>query len=717
MILSLPTAMVSASIGAALLAAALTYLGRMPGAPAGLFWWASGFWLSTLRFAAYFAAPWIGSLAAHVLSEIMQASTSVFLLAGTMVYLGREVRPRWVAGGCIAVVAWVLGTAIAEVPFLVWSLPLYLAVGAAMVFAGVLLLRSAPESRPAGYRLTGLAFVLWGLHRMDYPFLRPVEWFAPYGFLIAFALSLAIAVGLIVIAQQSLLSRMEAEVALRERAEAAANQQRDFLQTVLDAVPVPFFVKDTAGVLTAVNDAFAVLCRLPKDRILGRTARDLAPTEAADSVEEADRALLAAGGTITDELRLPDENGVLRDYAVSKAVFAGPDGRPAGIAGAMLDITGLRRTEAALHESERRFREFAEVSSDWLWETDENDRFTFFSNRGAEIVGLDPSSYIGRTRFEATVEDKSSEKWRRHRADIAARRPIRDFRYEMPGPGGEMFTVTVNGNPVFDRDGRFRGYRGTGANVTEQRRAEQARDRALMEAERANRAKSEFLATMSHEFRTPLNAILGFSEMLREQYFGPLGASSYREYAAAIHDSGRLMLALVNDILDISAIEAGKRPFEKVEVEIAPLLRDCLKEVETAAADKRIALSLEIGEGPSSILADDRSLRQIALNLLSNAIKFTEPDGHVRLQAAAAPGGPYRIAVADDGIGIPADRIATVTEPFYQANPNSHQSRQGSGLGLSIVKALVEAHDGTLTIQSELGRGTTVAIELPAARH
>jgi len=236
---------------------------------------------------------------------------------------------------------------------------------------------------------------------------------------------------------------------------------------------------------------------------------------------------------------------------------------------------------------------------------------------------------------------------------------------------------------------------------------------ALRDAERANQAKSEFLATMSHEFRTPLNAILGFSEMMRAQFFGPLGSDNYKEYANDIHQSGEHMLHLVNDVLDIAAIEAGKRTIDKEPIALDVLLKECIKKIEKIIKDGNILLSLDIPDNLPLLYADKRSVKQIALNILSNAAKFTN-SGDTILLSVFTLNDEIIISVKDNGIGIPADKLSIITQPFTQAETNPHKAHDGSGLGLSIVKSLVEAHHGSLTIESEAGKGTTVIVKFPS---
>lgn len=252
------------------------------------------------------------------------------------------------------------------------------------------------------------------------------------------------------------------------------------------------------------------------------------------------------------------------------------------------------------------------------------------------------------------------------------------------------------------------------AENAERRRAEAALQKALAEAERANHAKSEFLATMSHEFRTPLNAILGFSDMIKAQYHGPIGVQAYDEYVDDIRRSGILMLALVNDLLDISEIEAGKRRLKLEEVNLAPLLEGCVKTFLPQATEKNLTLRLSQPAAAPPLWADHLSVIQVVSNLLSNAVKYTPAGGRIEVTAAAAEGGTT-ITVSDNGIGMHPSLIPIVTDPFTRAPANPHVSREGKGLGLAIVKSLVESHDGRLTIDSTQGQGTRVTVFFPAA--
>ncbi len=239
---------------------------------------------------------------------------------------------------------------------------------------------------------------------------------------------------------------------------------------------------------------------------------------------------------------------------------------------------------------------------------------------------------------------------------------------------------------------------------------------ALREARLANRAKSEFLANMSHELRTPLNAIIGFSETARQQLFGPIGHEKYEDYFNDIHDSGNHLLDLINDILDLSVIEAGRLELNEEEIEVKDLIDSCLYQVRYQAGAAGVKLHGEDDPGLPNLRADRLRVKQILLNLLANAIKFTPKDGDITVHAGMAEDGSLCISVRDSGIGIADEEIPKVMAPFAQAQSSKTRNHEGTGLGLSLSQSLMELHGGTLTLESQEGVGTTTTICFPAKR-
>lgn len=407
----------------------------------------------------------------------------------------------------------------------------------------------------------------------------------------------------------------------------------------------------------------------------------------------------------------------------------------------------LTNTIAEVQESERRFRRIFENSEVSIWYEDMSaldralaelrnegviDLRTYLSENPSliaafakmvKVLYVNPATLV---LFKATAEDDFYNDIQNAFGPGSQRVFVEELCAIWEGRKAfrsEATLMTYEGEPIDviisflipETASDFQSVPVSFVDISDRKQAERARHMALADAERANQAKSEFLATMSHEFRTPLNAILGFSEMIRAQYFGPLGSDSYREYADDIHDSGEHMLALINDLLDISAIEAGKRVFNKEPLELDALLENCVKKIESGAKGAGVDVAMVLRKPGLIIQGDRRSITQIIYNLLSNAVKFTPEGGSVRVTTSQND-VVTELVVEDTGIGIPEDKLATITEPFSQLNSDPHLAQHGTGLGLSIVKSLVEAHGGDLEITSVVDKGTRVIVRLPNPR-
>lgn len=241
-------------------------------------------------------------------------------------------------------------------------------------------------------------------------------------------------------------------------------------------------------------------------------------------------------------------------------------------------------------------------------------------------------------------------------------------------------------------------------------------DEARRRAESANRAKSRFLATMSHELRTPLNAIMGFAEVMKAELLGQHTNPTYRDYADNIYDSGKHLLHLINEILDLSRIEAGRYDLHEESTEIADIADDCHRLLRLRAQNKGVDLIEDYEDGLSRVWVDQRAIRQICLNLMSNALKFTPKGGSVVVSLRSSECGGQTLVVADTGPGIPPDEISKVMQSFGQGSLAHETAEGGTGLGLPIVQSLVELHQGTFELESELRKGTRAIVQLPASR-
>jgi cell cycle sensor histidine kinase DivJ len=376
-----------------------------------------------------------------------------------------------------------------------------------------------------------------------------------------------------------------------------------------------------------------------------------------------------------------------------------------------------KRSERAVRAGEARYRLLAENATDMITCHDEKGRVTFVSLAAQQLFGEPAQKIYGEGLFERVhVADRPAYLTALSRCHVNNEAVAVEFRVRRAGAGetARYVWVEMRCRPVPTVEG---GHDGPGLvavtrDISDRKAQEAQLLRTRDEAESASRAKTQFLASMSHELRTPLNAVIGFSEILNRELFGSLGEVRYRDYARLIHESGEHLLHVVNDILDMSKIEAGKFNIVKEPFDVASLVKSCCDIMLHTADQRSLSLIVDVMPGIPELPADKRACKQMLLNVISNAIKFTNPGGWVRVSARLGD-GCVEFSVADNGIGIAEQDLPKLGSPFVQANNSYDRSYEGAGLGLSVVKGLAKLHGGTLTLTSKLGEGTTAIIELP----
>ncbi len=378
-----------------------------------------------------------------------------------------------------------------------------------------------------------------------------------------------------------------------------------------------------------------------------------------------------------------------------------------------LDETESLRAELA--RTRARLDDISRLVSDWIWEVDRNLRVATVTPRVMEALGYHPMELVGRPFSEVLTPDLPVNA-PGAQGQVRAR-PFRDHEVQITDRWGHARSFRLSGLPVFcPATGRFEGYRGTAQDVTELRARETALLEAKNAAEEANRTKSEFLAQMSHELRTPLNAILGFSEIMQREALGPIGTPQYRDYVNDIATSATHLSQMINDVLDVAKLEAGKFQIYEDVVRPSEMAARALRIVRPRADDGGVTLRGGEPTEAVTLIADSQKLLQTLLNLLSNAIKFTPAGGRVALRTGIDGDGAYRLSVSDTGIGMSAEDQQIALAPFGQVDSSLARRYEGTGLGLPLSKALVELHGGRLEIDSAPDAGTTVHVVLPADR-
>jgi cell cycle sensor histidine kinase DivJ len=375
-----------------------------------------------------------------------------------------------------------------------------------------------------------------------------------------------------------------------------------------------------------------------------------------------------------------------------------------------------KQSENAVRSGEERYRLLAENATDLITRHDEKGRVVFASHAAQSLFGEPIQRILGEGLFERVhVADRPAYLTALSRCLANNEAIAAEFRVRRAGSGeaARYVFVEMRCRPMpSETDRRGGSIVAVTRDISDRKVQEAELLKTRDDAESASRAKTQFLANMSHELRTPLNAVIGFSEILNRELFGTLGEARYRDYARLIHESGEHLLHMVNDILDMSKIEAGKFKIVKEPFEVGPLVRSCCDLMRHTAEQRSLSLVVDIEPGIPELPADKRACKQMLLNVISNAIKFTDPGGWVRVSAKAV-GRNVLLSVSDNGIGIAEADLPKLGKPFVQANNSYDRSYDGAGLGLSVVKGLAKLHGGRLELVSALGSGTTASIILP----
>jgi PAS domain S-box-containing protein len=533
------------------------------------------------------------------------------------------------------------------------------------------------------------------------------------------------AAAIIIAYASSLVGRIEQQ-GLRLFAQGRALDHSELLtRNIADHAFDGLIVTDAAGIIQTFNPAAVRMFGIAKEIAIGRSLTTLFAGDAsppfggkdASPASAMDTTLLAqtlASGAPREVIAQRAGGG---EFPADLAVAEMRDGEFSGYVALVRDISARKRAEATASRARQRLLDAIESIAEGFALYDAQDRLVHANRRYRELFStprapVAPGRVYGDIMRDYAFSGAVS-------GPPAAREVWWQTAMAHHGDPQEAFEHrTAEGHWLLVGEQRTAegGIAVVVADITAAKERESDLERARKEAELANRGKSEFLANMSHELRTPLNAIIGFSELMEHQTFGPLGHGNYRDYAHDIRESGQHLLDIINDVLDLSRIEAGKLTLNEAPIDLDRVLAGTLRIVQQRAHEAELAHVDSTERGLPPLHADERIVKQCLINLLSNAIKFTPKGGRVELTTRRTPEGGLCFEIIDNGIGIAAGDLDRVMAPFVQADGSHQRRHNGTGLGLPLVKSFMTLHGGRLDLTSELGVGTRVAISFPAHR-
>ena len=504
------------------------------------------------------------------------------------------------------------------------------------------------------------------------------------------------------------LVAIERDITQRKRFEDELRETEYRLREFLDGIPGRAWFKDTHGRYIFMNTKEATAQGIPHEKLIGKSVLDFMPGSQAQDVMAEDERVVALGKT----LRLERVSNVTGSWSeIVKAPVRRIDGTVIGIVGIMRDISDSKKSEEALRDSEGKLRALLDALPDRAWLKDAQGRYVAANRSAAEFVGSTPENIVGKTADDLFPPELAAGIKAEERRVMEGTLPLR---LECQFSGNQRWYETIK-TPIRTADGSAAGLVAIARDVTERRQVEDELRATKAAAEDANRAKGEFLSHMSHEMRTPMNAILGFAELaMLEQ-----PNASQCEHLEKITAATKSLLRVIDDVLDFERVDAGKLQLEEIDFRLGDILQNVRDVVERTATAKGLALRFKTGEGlPVRLRGDPARIGQILMNLCANAVKFTARgyvEVAVRLEGASDERVTLHFEVRDTGIGMSADEQLRLFQPFAQADSSTTRRFGGTGLGLIICKRLAELMGGRIWMESEPGEGTTVFLTLSCA--
>ncbi len=510
---------------------------------------------------------------------------------------------------------------------------------------------------------------------------------------------------------------LNSEILEREKLNLALRKQEKDNRAIIDAVSDIIFETSTDGKILFLNDTWQKITGFLPEQSVGRNLIDLLYMQ--DQAEQkSNLAQLVKGKKQAYRAftRLRTSNGNFRAVELAISMLRQDENKEMRVVGTITDVEERRRAERALSEAEKKYRAIVENSASGIYQVTPEGQYLSANPAFATILGYDAPEDILREVQNVTSEIYCSGRERERSLREALRSGHIHTECQVRRRDGSIIWVRENLRSVKDEDDQLLYFEGGIEDVTQRKNTEVALREAMVHSDLANRAKSEFLANMSHELRTPLNSIIGFSDIIRNQAFGSVGSSEYMDYARDINESGKHLLQVINDILDVSRIEAGERQLNEGIVDLRKIVLASIDMLSPKIEANSIIISNFIKDDNSKIIGETHAVKQMIMNLLSNAVKFTSSGGRVSINTTIDDYGQMLVSITDTGIGLTDEEVEKALSPFGQVSTGFNRSESGTGLGLTLVQSLMELHGGSFELFSQKGVGTTATLVFPPKR-
>lgn len=489
---------------------------------------------------------------------------------------------------------------------------------------------------------------------------------------------------------------------------------------IINAISDVIFEISPQGEILFLNEAWIKITGFDLETSMGKNLFEM--MYPSDQEEQKHHVTLLARGqkkAYRSLTKLRTIEGTYRSVEIVVSMLRQDESKNLRVVGSFTDIEERQRAEHALSEAEKKYKTIWENAAGGIYQLTPDGQILSANPALARIFGYDSPEHLMRSVRNAHAELFVEPMERIRHLEVASVQSGESsgaLETQAIRKNGDKIWIHENFHAVLNNMDQLVYYEGSIEDITQRRESETQLREAKITSDVASRAKSEFLANISHELRTPLNSIIGFSEIIRNEVFGPIEPKSYTEYASNIYDSGKHLLGIINQILDISRIDAGERELNESLVDIKKISTICLGLSQSKFTQNSLTVIDNIPENLPKLVAEELAIKQMLLNLLSNAAKFTPHGGRVTLSAEVEASGRFRISVTDTGVGLSPDQIDKASMPFGLVDGRLDKGTGGAGLGLSLVHSLLRLHGGGLEILSQKGIGTTVSMIFPADR-